>query len=135
MSELRQDPLTGRWTIIGSERAGRPNEFVEESVRLSAGSCPFCAGSEHETPDPVATYPTSGPWQVRVVPTAKIDYITALGDASCTGLHLHRLQYVGRTAGSHEDLRSGDVFHGSVRDLPRRRGCDDSHRIEFGRQL
>jgi UDPglucose--hexose-1-phosphate uridylyltransferase len=68
MSELRQDPLTGRWTIIGSERAGRPNEFVEEAVRLSAGSCPFCAGNEHETPDPVAAYPKKGPWQVRVVP-------------------------------------------------------------------
>ena len=68
MSELRQDPLTGRWTIIGSERAGRPNEFVEESVRLTAGSCPFCAGNEHETPDAVATYPAKGPWQVRVVP-------------------------------------------------------------------
>lgn len=68
MSELRQDPLTGRWTIIGSERAGRPNEFFEESVRLSAGSCPFCAGNEHETPAPLVSYPASGPWQVRVVP-------------------------------------------------------------------
>ncbi len=68
MSELRQDPLTGRWTIIGSERAGRPNEFIEESVRLTAGSCPFCAGNEHETPDAVSFYPARGPWQVRVVP-------------------------------------------------------------------
>lgn len=68
MSELRQDPLTGRWTIIGNERAGRPNEFVEESVRLSAGSCPFCAGNEHETPATVVAYPPRGDWQVRVVP-------------------------------------------------------------------
>jgi UDPglucose--hexose-1-phosphate uridylyltransferase len=68
MSELRQDPLTRRWTIIGSERAGRPNEFVEESVRLSSGSCPFCAGNEHETPTEVAVYPQRGPWKVRVVP-------------------------------------------------------------------
>jgi UDPglucose--hexose-1-phosphate uridylyltransferase len=70
MSEYRQDPLSKRWVIIGSDRAARPNEFVEEPVRRQPVPCPFCAGNEHETPDAVATYAAPGKkdWLVRVVP-------------------------------------------------------------------
>jgi UDPglucose--hexose-1-phosphate uridylyltransferase len=70
MPEYRQDPLSRRWVIIGGDRAGRPNEFVEETVRQSTVLCPFCAGNEAETPDAVATYPANGKggWSVRVVP-------------------------------------------------------------------
>lgn len=70
MSEYRQDPLSRRWVLVGcDERAGRPNEFVEE-VKRGASPCPFCAGHESETPPAIAVYP-SGPkqaWLVRVVP-------------------------------------------------------------------
>jgi UDPglucose--hexose-1-phosphate uridylyltransferase len=70
MSEYRQDPLSRRWVIIGSDRAARPNEFVEEPVRRQPIPCPFCAGNEHETPDAVATYAAPGRsgWVVRIVP-------------------------------------------------------------------
>jgi UDPglucose--hexose-1-phosphate uridylyltransferase len=70
MSEYRQDPLSRRWVIIGSDRAARPNEFVEEPVRRQPMPCPFCAGHEHETPDAVAVYrhQGKGDWLVRVVP-------------------------------------------------------------------
>ena len=70
MSEYRQDPLSRRWVIIGSDRAARPNEFIEEPVRRQPVPCPFCAGNEHETPDAVATYsaPEAQGWLVRVVP-------------------------------------------------------------------
>jgi UDPglucose--hexose-1-phosphate uridylyltransferase len=63
MSEFRQDPLSGRWVIIGGERAGRPNEFVEAATRAKDIPCPFCPGHESQTPPPVAVYPpqaTSG---------------------------------------------------------------------------
>ncbi len=70
MSEYRQDPLSRRWVIIGSDRAARPNEFVEEPVRRQPVPCPFCPGNEHETPDAVATYaaPGKNDWLVRIVP-------------------------------------------------------------------
>jgi UDPglucose--hexose-1-phosphate uridylyltransferase len=74
MSEFRQDPLSRRWVIIGGERAGRPNEFVEAAVRATGLSCPFCAGHEAETPPPIASYGSNGSsrrknqWLVRVVP-------------------------------------------------------------------
>jgi UDPglucose--hexose-1-phosphate uridylyltransferase len=70
MSEYRQDPLSRRWVIIGSDRAARPNEFVEQPVRRQPVPCPFCAGNEHETPHAVLEYraPDNSGWLVRVVP-------------------------------------------------------------------
>jgi UDPglucose--hexose-1-phosphate uridylyltransferase len=70
MSEFRHDPLSRRWVIIGGERNGRPNEFVEAATRNSGISCPFCAGHETETPPPIASYEASGrgTWLARVVP-------------------------------------------------------------------
>jgi UDPglucose--hexose-1-phosphate uridylyltransferase len=74
MSEFRQDPLSRRSVIIGGERAGRPNEFVEATVRATGLSCPFCAGNESETPPAIAWYGANGSaqrqekWLVRVVP-------------------------------------------------------------------
>lgn len=57
MSEFRQDPLSGRWVIIGGERAGRPNEFIEAATRAKDLPCPFCPGFEEHTPPSVAVYP------------------------------------------------------------------------------
>jgi len=74
MHELRKDPVTGRWVIIASERAGRPTDFVRERMLSSGGSCPFCYGSEDKTPPEVLAYrasnaPADSPgWRVRVVP-------------------------------------------------------------------
>lgn len=70
MSEIRQDPHSGRWVIIGGERAGRPNEFLEATTRPRDLPCPFCAGNERETPPPIATFGASGThrWLARVVP-------------------------------------------------------------------
>ena len=36
MSEFRHGSLSGRWVIIGGERAGRPNEFVEAARSIGA---------------------------------------------------------------------------------------------------
>lgn len=70
MSEYRQDPLSRRWIITGSDRAARPNEFLEPPITRQPGPCPFCAGNESETPDAVSTYVLNGGknWLVRVVP-------------------------------------------------------------------
>ncbi|MDX1948806.1 MAG: galactose-1-phosphate uridylyltransferase [Pirellulaceae bacterium] len=69
MSEYRQEPLSRRWVIIGTERAGRPNEFLEPLPSRQPIPCPFCAGNERETPDAVAVYKKNGRgWLARVVP-------------------------------------------------------------------
>jgi UDPglucose--hexose-1-phosphate uridylyltransferase len=106
MSEIRLDPLSRRWVIIGGERAGRPNEFVEAATRPRELPCPFCAGHETETPPPVATYAPqksrAGSWLVRVVPNkypaltsdalASSEASGANGGAACMpGFGLHEV--------------------------------------------
>ncbi len=43
MSQLRKDPLVGRWTIIATERARRPAAFVDPlSTITDQKHCPYC---------------------------------------------------------------------------------------------
>ena len=75
MSELRQNMATKQWVIIATERARRPEEFVDRSHRPHAetmpahdASCPFCPGNE-EGPDMEFLRLPQGNehWLVRVV--------------------------------------------------------------------
>jgi len=70
LSELRTDPITGHQVLIAEDRAGRPNDFASpESASGDQAECPFCAGHESLTPEPLLeTAGASGQWQVRVVP-------------------------------------------------------------------
>src|SRR6476620_566337 len=83
MSEFRQDPMSRRWVIIGGERNGRPNEFVEAATRASGIFCPFCAGHETETPPAIASYSSNGKehWLARVVPN-KYPALSASGNGN-----------------------------------------------------
>lgn len=101
MSELRLNPLTGRWVTIAIERATRPDEFPTERLEVEADPgrpCPFCPGNEEARPA-LAEVPGDGsPWKVRVVanryPAFSGDEplsVTNLGplfrQAPATGLH------------------------------------------------
>src|SRR5512139_1187189 len=75
MPELRRDPIVGRWVIIATERARRPNHLQRRQEPLEGGLCPFCPGHEDKTPQEVyvagrsvAAPPNSSGWRVRVVP-------------------------------------------------------------------
>jgi UDPglucose--hexose-1-phosphate uridylyltransferase len=70
MSQLRLNPLTGRWVTIASERAVRPGDFVARQPLIQADDrpCPFCPGNEEEMPPALETYGPAGQWLVRVVP-------------------------------------------------------------------
>jgi UDPglucose--hexose-1-phosphate uridylyltransferase len=75
MPELRRDPIVGRWVIIATERARRPNQFQKRVDEPEGGLCPFCPGHEDKTPREVYvagrshSAPPDGPgWKVRVVP-------------------------------------------------------------------
>jgi UDPglucose--hexose-1-phosphate uridylyltransferase len=74
MPELRRDPIVGRWVIIATERARRPQEArLRESH--TGGLCPFDPGQEDKTPHevyaagrPAGVQPNGPGWRVRVVP-------------------------------------------------------------------
>jgi UDPglucose--hexose-1-phosphate uridylyltransferase len=74
LSELRKDPITGRWVIIATDRGKRPGDFVHSVVQVTNGFCPFCYGHEDMTPPEVLSYRTDGGakntpgWNLRVVP-------------------------------------------------------------------
>ena len=77
MPELRKDPITGRWVIISTDRAKRPNDFLRETVAPNSGGfCPFCPGNEGKTPPEILAYrsngsgPNSAGWTVRGSPSA-----------------------------------------------------------------
>jgi UDPglucose--hexose-1-phosphate uridylyltransferase len=73
MPEFRQNLLSNEWVIISTERARRPEDFLEDKKekpprpRLSP-KCPFCPGHEAQTPPELYTVPGNGGWRVRVVP-------------------------------------------------------------------
>lgn len=62
MPILRQEPLTGEWVIVATERARRPETFAPEKKEKKAPlpvrmeDCPFCPGNEHLTPPEVLAY-------------------------------------------------------------------------------
>jgi len=74
MSDLRKDPIVGRWVIIATDRAKRPQDFSRlEPVKIG-GFCPFCKGNEANTPPEILAYrephtnANNPGWRVRVVP-------------------------------------------------------------------
>lgn len=77
MPELRKDPIIGRWVIIATERAKRPDQFSPPAEGPAEGECPFCEGNEDHTPAEISAIrgnnsPKNGPgWQVRVVPSIR----------------------------------------------------------------
>ena len=90
MSELRRDPIIGRWVIIATERGKRPVDFSSPEPTKERGFCPFCAGNEDKTPAEVLAYrpadtaPNSEGWRVRVVPN-KFPALMVEGDLGRVG--------------------------------------------------
>ncbi len=76
MPELRKDPIIGRWVIVATERARRPDQFATLSHEsIPEKPCPFCEGNESHTPREIyAIRPKNTPkntpgWELRVVPS------------------------------------------------------------------
>ncbi len=74
MSELRKDPVVGRWVIISPERGKRPSDYATKREESLEGFCPLCPGNEALTPPEVfafrekGTRPDGPGWSIRVVP-------------------------------------------------------------------
>lgn len=74
MSELRRDPVVGRWVIISTERGSRPTDFTSAAPQKNTGKfCPFCPGNEKVTPPEImalrddGSHPDTPGWRTRVV--------------------------------------------------------------------
>jgi UDPglucose--hexose-1-phosphate uridylyltransferase len=91
MSELRKDPISGRWVIISVERGKRPIDFISPSQRKKGGFCPFCHGNEYTTPEeimafrPPGTNANSPGWTLRVMPN-KFPALEIYGDLNKAGV-------------------------------------------------
>src|SRR5439155_17098376 len=90
MPELRKDPIVGRWVIIATDHAKRP---VAPKIETPAGGgtfCPFCEGSETDTPHEILAYRDRNTrsndkgWRVRVVPN-KFPALQVEGDLNKRG--------------------------------------------------
>ena len=74
MPELRKDPIVGRWVIIAPARAKRPIAIKNEPSPTGSATCPFCEGSEQNTPGEILAYrerttkQNEKGWRVRVIP-------------------------------------------------------------------
>ncbi len=90
MSELRKDPVLGRWVIISTERRRRPSDFEPEVRRPVGGFCPLCEGNEDKTPPEIIAFrndgtpPNTPGWSLRVVPN-KFPALRIEGDLSREG--------------------------------------------------
>ncbi|MCM2369230.1 galactose-1-phosphate uridylyltransferase [Aporhodopirellula aestuarii] len=101
VGQSRLDLITGEWTWFATTRSQRPDQYGNVLVQPAKEiDCPFCAGEEHRTPNPVwvasideksdphdsqsATSTENAPdWAVRVVPNL-YPAVTRLEDA---GVH------------------------------------------------
>ncbi|MCX5686952.1 MAG: galactose-1-phosphate uridylyltransferase, partial [Candidatus Omnitrophica bacterium] len=108
MPELRRDPVIGRWVIISTERAKRPDQFgsglVEKEELKPGEKCPFCEGNESMTPPEIwaarkpGGRPNSPGWDVRVVPSIS----PLLGIEGNLDRHGHGMYDIMNARGAHE---------------------------------
>jgi UDPglucose--hexose-1-phosphate uridylyltransferase len=102
MSQLRLNPLTGRWVTVAIERSARPADFTRHRVPVESGPtrpCPFCPGNEEATPPASESYGPEGNWLVRVVPNL---YPAFSGDDALTVENLGPVFTQARASGAHE---------------------------------
>ncbi|NQT00222.1 MAG: galactose-1-phosphate uridylyltransferase [Candidatus Omnitrophica bacterium] len=120
MPELRKDPVIGRWVIIATERAKRPEDFKVEKETASQESCPFCQGSEKHTPAEVfavrksGTLPNQPGWDVRVV-SSIAPLLQKKGVLKRRGKGIYDLM---NAIGAHEVIVETPEHIGNIADLP-----------------
>ncbi len=125
MTELRKDPVVGRWVIISTERAKRPHEFPPEPAPRRDGLCPLCPGSERMTPPEILGYrqgggPNDPNWTLRVVPN-KFPALRIEGDLgkAADGIY-DRMHGIG----AHEVVIESERHDVDLFDLPENRFQD-----------
>jgi UDPglucose--hexose-1-phosphate uridylyltransferase len=104
MSQLRLNPLTGRWVTVAVDRDNRPGDLVSQPLPVQTDPslpCPFCRGNEEATAPALETYDRHGEWVVRVVPNR---YPAFDGDQPLKVLNLGPVFTQAVASGIHEVL-------------------------------
>ena len=119
MSELRRDPVVGRWVIVNTDHPNKPEDFEYEQYMQKGGVCPFCYGNESMTPpeinsfrDPNTTPNTPG-WYIRVVPN-KFPALQIEGDLDRRGVGMYDMS---NGIGAHEVLIETPYHNKDIPDL------------------
>ncbi|MFA4992997.1 MAG: galactose-1-phosphate uridylyltransferase [Candidatus Omnitrophota bacterium] len=119
MPELRKDPIIGRWVIIATERARRPDQFEGHKEQDDHSACPFCEGREANTPPEIyAIRPhnstRNGPgWDLRVVPSIA-PFLRVEGDLDRRGNGLYDVM---NGLGAHEVVIETNQHIANMADL------------------
>ncbi|MFA6129547.1 MAG: galactose-1-phosphate uridylyltransferase [Candidatus Omnitrophota bacterium] len=119
MPELRKDPIIGRWVIIATERARRPDQFEGHKEPDDHSTCPFCEGREANTPPEIyAIRPhnstRNGPgWDLRVVPSIA-PFLRVEGDLDRRGNGLYDVM---NGLGAHEVVIETNQHIANMADL------------------
>jgi UDPglucose--hexose-1-phosphate uridylyltransferase len=119
MSELRRDPIGGRWVIVDTDHPHKPDQYDYERQVYMGGTCPFCYGNESMTPPEIEairdshTQPNSSGWQVRVVAN-KFPALQVEGDIERRGLGMYDMS---NGVGAHEILIETPYHQKDICDL------------------
>lgn len=120
MSELRRDPILGRWVIISTERGKRPSDFPKIPDSNAGKPCPFCPGNESLTPSEILAYGEPGRhkngqgWWLRVVPN-KYPALSVEGASNRQGEGMYDKM---NGLGAHEVIIETPDHTKSLADLP-----------------
>ncbi len=120
MPELRKDPIIGRWVIIATERAKRPDQFGSQAYENPPEkTCPFCEGNESQTPPEIYSLrpkhtPRNTPgWDLRVVPSIA-PFLRIEGDLDRRGKGVYDIM---NGIGAHEVIIEAGQHIGNMADL------------------
>jgi UDPglucose--hexose-1-phosphate uridylyltransferase len=112
MSELRLNPLTGRWVTVVATRAERPSDFAPRITQIESDPdrpCPFCPGLASADEIDIAERSS-----VRVVPNL---YPAFVGDEPMAVVHEGPVFVHATASGVHEVLVFSGAHHSSWADL------------------
>ncbi|MFA5356521.1 MAG: galactose-1-phosphate uridylyltransferase [Candidatus Omnitrophota bacterium] len=119
MSELRRDPIGGRWVIVDTDHPSKPEDFEYDPQSWKGGTCPFCPGNETMTPPEIevfrdpSTQPNTPGWQVRVV-SNKFPALQIEGELDRRGLGIYDIS---NGIGAHEVLIDSPYHNKDLTDL------------------
>ena len=95
MSQLRRDPVTGRWTIILMDQLDIETLIVQNKrTHSKVTNCQFCEGNEKLTPSEIMALrkegfnPNEGGWRIRVIPD-KNPVLQIYGDINNRGVGVY----------------------------------------------
>lgn len=102
MSQLRLNPLNGRWVTIVAERSERPTDFAPRTPQVETElgrPCPFCPEHVEDREPTLETLDANGNWKMRVVPNK---YPAFSGDEPMAVRNLGPVHVTSEASGIHE---------------------------------